>query len=214
MPTPRGCLHKDYQAGCRRPPLEKNGHKIPLAGDPHCSDIEYYYEVPKISLLDLLEDDITWLTSKLSGAAGATLVEATKLKHSMLRFRYASEELRDIIPEMVDCISNYLSPWNSWQEVMTWWLVMMDKLPGVRPMVIGETLRIYLANIVLRVTGNQEKVDCGNLRIYVGLEASIEDELCMSNNYVVMQWYLRVNKVSIYISLFRLSKEIDILLWI
>ena len=64
---------------------------------------------------------------------------------------------------------------------------MMDKLPGVRPMVIGETLRIYLANIVLRVTGNQEKVDCGNLRIYVGLEASIEDELCMSNNYVVMQ---------------------------
>ena len=53
-------------------------------------------------------------------------------------------------------------------------LVVLDKQPGVRPVVIGETLCRDLAKLVIREAGYQAKTACDNLQLCAGLEASIE----------------------------------------
>ena len=45
--------------------------RIPQVGDPQCSDFERYEEVPETLHLDFSEDNVIWVASKLSGAAGS-----------------------------------------------------------------------------------------------------------------------------------------------
>ena len=52
--------------------------------------------------------------------------------------------------------------------------VVLDKRPGVRHVVIGETLRQSLAKLLMRAEGEQLKTVCGNLQLCAGLEAGIE----------------------------------------
>ena len=44
----------------------------------------------------------------------------------------------------------------------------------MRPVGIGETLRLVLAKIVMMAAGDQAKTACGNLQLRAGLKASIE----------------------------------------
>ena len=53
-------------------------------------------------------------------------------------------------------------------------IVALDKRPGVRPMKIGETLRLDLAKLVMREAGYQMKTAFGNFRFCAGLKAGIE----------------------------------------
>ena len=53
-------------------------------------------------------------------------------------------------------------------------LVDLDKVPGVRPVGIGETLRQALVKLVMREAGYQAKMACANLQLCASLEASIE----------------------------------------
>ena len=55
-------------------------------GDPWCSSFERYEEVLETAPLDFLEEVITWVVSKISGALGALGAEALKLKDWLLRF--------------------------------------------------------------------------------------------------------------------------------
>ena len=57
---------------------------------------------------------------------------------------------------------------------MAFRLVALDKVPGVRLMGVGEMLRRALAKLVMRTSGDQAKMACGNLQLCSGLEASIE----------------------------------------
>ena len=60
--------------------------------NPTCAAFEVYEDVPKMVPLDFTGDDITWVESKLSGAAGALGAEAMELRNWLLRFGCASEE--------------------------------------------------------------------------------------------------------------------------
>ena len=60
----------------RVPPMEK----------PTCAAFEVYEEVPETVPLDFMEDDVTWVALKLSGAAGALGAEAMELCNWLLRF--------------------------------------------------------------------------------------------------------------------------------
>ena len=53
-------------------------------------------------------------------------------------------------------------------------LVALNKVPGVRPVGIGETLRRAIAKLVMRVVGDQAKTACGTLQLYSDLEVGIE----------------------------------------
>ena len=44
---------------------------VPPVENPACAAFEEYGDVPETVPLNFTEDDVTWLASKLSGAAGA-----------------------------------------------------------------------------------------------------------------------------------------------
>ena len=124
--------------------------------------------------LNFTEDDITWVTSNLSGAAGALGDEAVELRNWLLCFGCLSEELRVVLARLVDSMDNFLLPWAAYCALMACRILALDKMSGVRPVGIGETLFRALAKLVIRAAGDQVKIACGNLQLCAGLEASIE----------------------------------------
>ena len=71
-------------------------------------------------------------------------------------------------------MANYSSPLAICHAPMNFFLVLMYKRPGLCPMGIGETLRRYLAKLVMRASGDQEKNNFGNIQMFVDLEAGME----------------------------------------
>ena len=122
---------------------------------------------------DFTEDDVTWVASKLSGAAGALGAEAMELRNWLLRFGCASEELRVVVASLADWMANFSPPWSAYRALMACRLVALDKRPGVCSVGIGETLRRALAKLVIRAAGNQAKTASGHLQLCAGLEDSI-----------------------------------------
>ena len=70
-------------------------------------------------------------------------------------------------------MANSSPHWAAYCTLMACPLVALDKRPGVRPVVIGETLQRALAKLVMRAAGDQEKTVCGNIQLCTGLEADI-----------------------------------------
>ena len=59
---------------------EKNSDMgVPTVENPTCAAFEEYEEVQEMVPLDLSENDVTWVASKLSGAAEALGAEAVDL---------------------------------------------------------------------------------------------------------------------------------------
>ena len=68
--------------------------RVPPVENLMCAAFEKYEEVPEMVLLELSEDDVTWVASKLPGAAGALGAEVVELSNWLLCFGCASEEFR------------------------------------------------------------------------------------------------------------------------
>ena len=126
--------------------------------------------------LDFTEDDIKWAVSKLSSAVGALGSEAFEQRNWLIRFMCVLEEIKDVVTNMDDWISNSSPPWSPYCALMACRLVALNNRPGVRPVGIGEMLRRDLAKIAMRAAGDQAKTACENLQIWAGLEAGIEGE--------------------------------------
>ena len=75
---------------------------VPPVVNPTCTAFKEYEEVPETAPLDFLEDDVMWVASKLSGAAGALGAEAIELRNWLLCFRCASEEFRVVVTDIYD----------------------------------------------------------------------------------------------------------------
>ena len=75
-----------------------------------CAAFEEYEEVPKTVPLDFIEDDVTWVASKLSGAADALGSEAVELRNWLLSFGCASEELRVDVNSLAEWMANSPPP--------------------------------------------------------------------------------------------------------
>ena len=115
-----------------------------------------------------------WVASKISGTAGALGAEAIELINWILCLGCASEELRVVVTRLSDWMDNSSSPRASNCSLMACCFLALDKRPGVRPLVIGETLHWALEKLVMREAGDQEKTVCDNPQLCAGLEAVIE----------------------------------------
>ena len=60
--------------------------------------------------LDFTEDDVTWVASKLSVAAGALGTGTIEMKYWLIRFGCVPEELGVIVTKLADCMSNFSPP--------------------------------------------------------------------------------------------------------
>ena len=63
--------------------------RVPPVENPTCAAFKEYEDVHEMVFLNFTKDDVTWVASKLSGAAGALGVEAIGLHNCLLRFRCA-----------------------------------------------------------------------------------------------------------------------------
>ena len=80
---------------------------VPPVENPMCAAFEEYEDVPNTVLLDFTEYDVTWVASKLSGAAGALGADEMEIRNWLIRFGCASEEFRVVIASMADCMVNF-----------------------------------------------------------------------------------------------------------
>ena len=147
--------------------------RVPPVEKPTCVAFEKYGDVPETIPLDFTEDEVTWVASKLSSAAGALGAEAMDLRNRLPRFGCASEEFIVVVASLADWMANSSPPWAAYCALMACHLVALDKRPGVRPVGIGEMLCRALAKIVMRAAGEQAKTACGNLQMCAGLKAGI-----------------------------------------
>ena len=130
-------MHK-YRATGRSVYLgEAPGHVITPVENTTFSAFDFYWEVQETVSLDFTEDDVTWVTSNISVAAGALGAEAIEMRNWLLCFGCASEELRGVVTGLDDWMANSSPPWDAYCTLMKCCLVAFDKSPGVRPVGIG-----------------------------------------------------------------------------
>ena len=80
--------------------------RVPPVENTTCPAFEENEEVPETVPLDFMEDDVTWVASKLSCAAGAMGAEAIELRNWLLSFGCVSEELRVVVDSLADWMDN------------------------------------------------------------------------------------------------------------
>ena len=80
-----------------------------------CAALEVYKEVPETVHIDFTEDDVTWVTSKLSGAAGALGAEAIELRTWLRCFGCALEEFSVVVASLADWMANSSPPWAAYR---------------------------------------------------------------------------------------------------
>ena len=104
-----------------------------------CAAFEEYGDVTKTVPLDFTEDDVMWVASKLSSAAGTLGAEAMELRNWLLRSDVRLRSLESSLPAWQ---TGWLTPppWAAYCALMACRLVALDKRPGVRPVGIGKTL--------------------------------------------------------------------------
>ena len=113
---------------------------VPPMENPTCMDFKECKELPETVPLDLLEDDVKWVASKISGDAGALEAEAIEMRNWLLCFRFPSEGSESSFPIWTTGWINP-PPLGSYRALMECHLVALDKHLGVRPVDIGESLR-------------------------------------------------------------------------
>ena len=111
-----GCLLPDYQCTKTRQPVaevlwEKHPNtQVPPVENPTCTDFEEYREMLETVSLDLTEDDVTCVVSKLSGTVGTLGEEAIELINWFLSFGCTSEDLRVVVYRMAEWMANPPNP--------------------------------------------------------------------------------------------------------
>ena len=129
----------------------------PPVENPACAAFEKYGYVPETVPLNFTEDDVMWVASKLSGAAGALGAEAMELRNWLLSFECVSEKFRVVVAILEDWMANSSPPLAAYFALMGCRLVALDKRPRVHPVGIGETLRRDLAKLVMRQRGTRQR---------------------------------------------------------
>ena len=71
-----------------------------------CAAFEEYEEVTETVPLKFMEDDVMWVTSKLSGGAGTLGAEAIDLHNWILCFGCALEDLRVFVARLAEWMAN------------------------------------------------------------------------------------------------------------
>ena len=116
--------------------------------------------MPKTISLNFTEDNVTWVASNISGAAGTLGAEDVEMRNWLLCVGCASEELRVVVTILAYWMDNSSPPWATYHALMACRLVALDKRPGLCPVGIGETLCWALFKLIMRAAGDQAKTAC------------------------------------------------------
>ena len=82
--------------------------------------------------------------------------------------------MRSAVANLASWLANENVPWAAYHGLTMCRQVALDKIPGVRPLGIGEILRRLLAKCVLEVTGQQATAACGTDNLCAELKLGCE----------------------------------------
>ena len=101
-------------------------------------------------MVDITNNTMTAVAGRLSGGAGPRGTDSVSLQHWLLRFSAASAELRLIVGDFIEWMSNRRPPWSAYRALMFVGLIALDKESGIRPVGMGETWRRLMASAYSR----------------------------------------------------------------
>ena len=138
--------------------LEVLRAKHPEARPPTAASLTPYTGCPpELTPVDITNDTVMAVAGRLSGGAGPRGTDSVLLQHWLLRFGATSAELRLIVGDFIEWMSNGRPPWAAYRALMSGRLIALDKQPGIRPVRVGDTWRRLMAKCLLKVVGPEAK---------------------------------------------------------
>ena len=151
--------------------------RIPDLGQDDWASFEKYATCRESVPVDCTQEMVEEVAGKLQGGAGPSSVDAIAMRKWLLRYGKPSQMLREELAEWTEWLSNTTPPWAAYRALVSCRLVALDKVPGVRPLGIGEIWRRAIAKCALVACGEDAKAACGSTQLCAGLEAGIEGAL-------------------------------------
>ena len=149
--------------------------KYPEARPQTAASLDSYPDrPPELVPVDITNNTVMSVAGQLSGEAGPGGTDSVSLQHWLLRFGEASRELRLIVADFTEWLTNGRPSWAAYQAMMSSLMIALEKQPGVRPVGVGETWQQMMEKCLLRVTGQEAKATCGTEQLAGGVEAGIE----------------------------------------
>ena len=119
------------------------------AREPSTKTLERYVNVPPKVRITIREDMVGTTSGKLSGGAGLGGLDATALQQLLSARGRASTHLSCEVVHFVECMANFNVPWAAICGFMNNRLIALDKMPGIRPICIGEIWRRLFCKVLL-----------------------------------------------------------------
>ena len=165
--------------------MEVNRTKHPDARPPLAACLDNYADnLPEMVPVDITDNVVLAVVGRLLRGAGPGGTDSVSIQHWLLRFGAVSGEIRQIVSELGEWLSNGWPPWAAYCAMMAGLLIALDKSPGIRPIRIGKTWRRLMAKCLMRVMGLEAKAACGTEQLAGGMEAGIEGAIYAAR----LQW--------------------------
>ena len=142
--------------------------------EPDRIAFEPYESTPRVVDRIYTAEVVEKVASQMGGSAGLSGTDAVDCCKWLLRFGEESKELRDRVAEFVSWLANDNPPFAAYRALVACRLVALDKVPGTRPIGIGEIWRRLFTKCVISVCGKQATKAAGDYNLCVGLSAGIE----------------------------------------
>ena len=103
--------------------------------------------------MEITDETVVSVARRLLGSGKTGGTESVSLQHWVLQFRVASTESWKIVGEFGDWMVNGRPIWVAYRALVLGCLIVLNKSPGIRPVVLGETWQRILEKCVLELTG-------------------------------------------------------------
>jgi len=131
-------------------------------------------DLPDLVDLDITAKDVEDVARKISGSGGPSRTNSDQWRSFLLRNGNASERLREAVASLIRKHANSIVEWDSIRAFVSKRGLALDKMPGVRPLGIGETMQRIEAKVIAKSTGDEVQQSCGVENLCGGIKAGIE----------------------------------------
>ena len=108
--------------------------KHPESRPPTGASLDSYLDRPtELVPVYITSNTMTTVAVQISGRAGPGGTKSVCLQHWLLFFGVESGELRLIVADFTEWLSNGCPPWAAYQDMMSGRLIALYKQPGVIP---------------------------------------------------------------------------------